>query len=798
MNSQNQYIRVAVSGPLRQTFTYSYSDQVEFLQPGQRLLVPFGKARKVGFYIGPTQRPTSFEVKEIIRPLDEISFLPSDLFQLLMWIADYYFANPADCLTAALPPALKTSRPPKLIWTSSSIDCAQSLPLTPKPGRQLTSADQKRLKQHDRNLIRQLINNGVLAQKWLQSEDESSARVIGYRATDLHGWDHWFEDKRINPPMFDGIRRRSSLLQDGWTAHFIAKAVREQILEPITDHNELSDSYQHHNRQGVRDIELTTEQKQILNEITTGSGSLKDFSVSLLHGITGSGKTLVYCHLAERVLKTGRTVLVLTPEIALAGLTQAYFRGYFGNDVAVLHSGMTDRERMLSFDSVRKGRYPIVVGPRSALFAPLPNLGLIIVDEEHDSSYKQENPSPRFHGRDCAIKRAQLNKIPIILGSASPSFESFYQAKKGKYKLYTLSKRPGNAHLPSVSIIDLTTSRLRGDLPFFTWQLKKQIEERLEKNEQTILFLNRRGHSPQIKCNSCGHVPACPNCEVTLTYHQTGRKLSCHYCGHVMVANDICQQCGSKDFFYLGAGTQKIEEAIIRLFKDEKPLRLDSDSAGSGKRIQKIIDSFANGESRLLLGTQMVTKGLDLPNVTLVGVLSADQLLDRPDFRASERAFAQLLQVAGRSGRADKAGEVLIQTFYPESEIIEKASHQDFTGFYDLEIKSRESLHYPPFRRLVNILFMGKNEQKVETESHTFTQNLKSRCLTEKVTTDILGPAPCPMYFLRGQYRRHLLLKTKSILKLIHLLSEWEESQKRFNIHSTVRIIVDVDPYDMM
>ncbi len=794
--ASTSFLTVAISGPLRRTFTYLMQKDCPDLQPGQRVLVPFGRSRKIGYYLGSGKKPPGITIKPVIRAIDHGSFFPDDLFKLCTWMADYYFANPADCLAAALPPAIKSGADPVLSWCNVGLE---HLPKKTRnlyrPNKRLTREDLSEIKT-SRLSISALIESGIIREDW--PEPMSRARQLaGYRAVQLEQWEEYFQKAKISPRPFDGIRSRAELLDDGWTAHYIGRAVRDKILEavPFEETVDLYDIVTP--RANLDTITMTGQQQGVFNSLLPQISS-PSFGVNLLHGVTGSGKTLVYCRLAREVIRTGRTVLVLTPEIALTGTTLAYFRGLFGERVTVIHSAMTERERLASFTGIREGKFDIVIGPRSAIFAPLKNIGLIVVDEEHDPSYKQDDPSPRFHGRDCAIKRGQINDIPVVLGSASPSVESYYHTTTLKYRLLELTERPAGARLPTVRIVDMKTSRLGGDLPFISWPLKKDVDKRLAANEQVILFLNRRGYSPQMKCARCGKVPTCPNCRVKLTWHKVGRKLSCHYCGWMDRAYDVCSECESVDFIYLGAGTQRVEDAIPRLFDGAVPLRLDSDAVTGKKRLHDILTEFAAGRANLLLGTQMVTKGLDLPGVTFVGVLSADLMLDLPDFRASERTFAQLLQVAGRSGRAEKPGEVMIQTYYPENDVIGHAAAQDYQSFYRSEIGNRKALGYPPFGRLINFTLSGKSEDKVEKEALTFRDELSRRLAEVDPDVAILGPAPCPMYYLRGSYRRHLFIKTKRTQRIVRTLAQWEEDLPRFSVQSAVKIVVDVDPDDMM
>ncbi|MEA2031098.1 MAG: primosomal protein N' [candidate division Zixibacteria bacterium] len=797
--TSNSFAAVAVTGPRRLTFTYAISSNHEMYQPGQRLLVPFGRSRRIGFYLGPTKATGDYEIKQISKVIDPFSLFTENMFSLCMWIADYYFANPANCLAAALPSLLKTSVRPRLEWKRKSNQLPKSLQHFFKPGKQVSPKVRRAINEKHPDILKRLIIEGAIEEQWSSTQKVEPVRVIGYRCCHPEEWSNYFSTRKINPRLFDDIRTRAQLLSENWTTHYINRAIKDGLLDPV-----LGDAASYipdilTPRTDVNQLTLNNEQKGVIDEIipfTTKQG--KSFQTFLLHGVTGSGKTLVYCHLAREVLKTGRTVLIMAPEIALTGVVLSYFRGFFGDSVTVLHSGMTDRERLDSFNGLRQGKYRIAIGPRSALFAPLDNLGLIVVDEEHDSSYKQSNPSPRFHGRDCAIMRARIEGIPVLLGSASPSIESYYRALQGKYKLLEMTNRPAGASLPKVRIIDMKSARLGGDLPFFSFSLKKEIDERLKHDEQTILFLNRRGYSPQLKCSACGYVPTCPNCQIKLTYHQAGRKLVCHYCGHTSFGHDRCPSCGSDKFIHRGAGTQKVEEAISRLFPEASVVRLDSDTASGRKRMRDILRSFASHKSNVLLGTQMVTKGLDLPSVTLVGVLSADLLLDMPDFRASERTFAQLLQVAGRSGRSDKPGEVLIQTYYPDNDIISYAASQDYQTFFKSIIKSREDLFFPPFSRLVNIIFSSKDEKKLEKAVITFRNNLKQWLDRYSVAATLLGPAPCPLHYLRKNFRRNLLIKTNQVVKLTKMLTVWESNQARFGLPTAIKTVVDVDPDDMM
>jgi primosomal protein N' (replication factor Y) len=792
-----RYARVAVSGPFCRTFTYSVRPDLEALSPGQRVIVPFGRRSMVGYYLGLAEQVKGIEIKAIQRALDPASFVPPDLFSLCIWVAEYYLANPADCLSLALPTAIRNRTTVRLIWSNPPKDTPDSIRRIVRPGKAVKSEELKYLRSKHRLSTSSLISRGMVEEVWPSSGESPRPRVSGYRLASAVKWDEFIAGRRSRPQPFEGERTRADLLALGWTGHLLSVGVKEGLLEPVI--REASDrSFEMiQSRVEVKALSLTTAQRTVLGRLVDSLGA--GFGTFLLHGITGSGKTLVYCHLALEALNREKTVLVLTPEIALAGTMLGYLRGFFGDRIAIMHSAMSERARLENWNAIRSGKHPIVVGPRSALFAPLPNLGLIIVDEEHDGSYKQDDPSPRFHGRDAAIMRARLNKIPVLLGSASPSVESYHQAKSGKYTLLELTERPAGARLPTVRVVDLREDRLGGDLLFMSYALKKEVDRRLAQDEQVILFLNRRGYASMLKCGSCGHVPNCPSCEIHMTYHKAGGgRLACHYCGLVRRDYSVCEKCGGRNFLYLGTGTQKLEESIARLFENARPLRFDSDAAAGEFGAHQMLSDFAAHKYNLLLGTQMVTKGLDLPKVSLVGVLSADHGMDLPDFRASEKTFARLLQVAGRSGRTEREGEVIIQTYDPENEIITLAARQDYSGFFEREIGLRKEHEFPPFTRLVNVEISGKAEEQVSRETIEFRQRLEDVVARSQVSIEILGPAPCPHYFVKGVYRRHLLVKTRQMSRLSRLLAEWEVGEARFGLPSSVNIRVDVDPIDLM
>jgi primosomal protein N' (replication factor Y) len=797
MKPEQTIISVAVAGPMRRAFSYRYCGDVSNLSPGQRLLVPFGRSRKVGFYLGNGTQPPGVTLREVIRTLDDVSYFPPDLFAVCLWMADYYFANPADCLTSALPPFLKRPTPSRLIWQETDSELIPSdLSETIAPGKALKRSELSLIRRHGSGLLTRLVEQNVIGQQFTEGESTRREPVTGYRAGDFDNWKRFFSGRKKSHDRFEGVRSRKDLLEKGWSDYFLRQAAEEGVLEEVygKESNGILEFVKA--REDVKGIQLTAEQQSVIDPVLTDRG--EGFKPYLLFGVTGSGKTLVYCHLAMEMLQRGKTVLVLTPEISISGTTLAYFRGFFGSQVTVIHSAMSDRERKDSWQGIRQGRFKIVIGPRSALFAPLPDLGLIVVDEEHDESYKQTDPAPRFQGRDSAVMRARLNGIPVILGSASPSLESFHHTRTGRYTLLSLTCRPAGATLPVVRLIDMRRDRLKGDLPYLSYPLKKAVETSLSQGRQAILYLNRRGYSPQMRCLDCGHLPVCPECRLKLTYHKSGRKLICHFCGYSTGGHADCEKCGGQHFQYEGTGTQKVEEAIPRLFSQARVARFDSDNVGGRSRAYRILEQFERNEFEMLLGTQMVTKGLDIPNVALVGVLAADLGLDLPDFRSSEKGFARLLQVAGRSGRSSHPGEVLIQTYTPDEALFDDVARQDFVSFYEREIVSREQFGYPPFARLVNITFSGTDDGKLRPVVKSFAGALSERIRKDRLSATLLGPTTCPLHLLRRRYRRHLLVKTTQVVRLGKLLTQWEAAVPRFGLPAAVRIAVDVDPYDLM
>jgi len=509
----------------------------------------------------------------------------------------------------------------------------------------------------------------------------------------------------------------------------------------------------------------------------------------LIHGVTASGKTEVYLRAMEEVAEAGGGSIFLVPEISLTAQMLGAVKGRFGKAAAVLHSRLSEGERYDEWSRIRRGEVKVVVGARSAVFAPMPNLKLIVVDEEHDPSYKQES-SPRYHTRDVAARRAADAGGTLVLGSATPSVESFYWAEKGHLKLLTMPRRIDDRPLPRVELVDLRQT----PMAIFSDRLKSAVEDRLSRGQQVILFLNRRGFSTFVLCRDCGYTERCPNCSVALTYHAATRRLQCHHCDYRRRAPVRCPKCSGGRIRYYGLGTERVEEEVRQLFPSARPLRMDRDTTSRKNAHHTILQRFRGRDADILIGTQMVAKGLDFPGVTLVGVVTADTALNLPDFRAAERSFQLMAQVSGRAGRGDDPGEVIVQTFSPEHYSLQAASRHDYLRFYAQEIAFRKELWYPPYSRLANVMSVDAASDAAEARARAAAEALRSEVESAGLKVQVLGPAPAPIEKLKGRYRWHVLVKAADSRAMSPCLDVLER------LPSEVRsgIVVDVDPVSVL
>lgn len=549
------------------------------------------------------------------------------------------------------------------------------------------------------------------------------------------------------------------------------------LLEKKLEHYRLS-----YNEKIEAKKELTNDQKLVVDEVLANTG----YFPYLLFGVTGSGKTEVYMELIEDSLNKGKTSIVLVPEISLTPQMVLRFQKRFGDNIAAIHSALSDGEKYDEWRRIVSGDAKIVIGARSAIFAPLNNIGMIIIDEEHSDSYKQDDSNPRYNAKDIALLRGKYHNCPVIMGSATPSLEVFARAKKGVFKLLELPNRINGKSLPKINIIDMNEmiSKTKGH---FSPVLLEAINDRLLKNEQIILLLNRRGYSSFVTCKNCGYTFKCPNCDITLTYHKSSRTLRCHYCGYGTKVYDTCPECHEKSINDLGVGTEKVEEELNKLFPESKILRMDFDTTSRKGMHEKMIKDFKNREYDILLGTQIVSKGLDFDNVTLVGVINADTSLNIPDFRSSETTFSLLAQVAGRAGRSDKEGEVVIQTFNPEHYAIQYTKRYDYLGFYNKEMSIRRELKYPPYYYICYVKISGKDNKYIYEESLKIIKLFHNKL----INMIILGPSPCTIFKLNNIYRYGIILKYKSDEGLREVLNKVIEHYKD---NRNIKIDVNFNP----
>jgi len=565
------------------------------------------------------------------------------------------------------------------------------------------------------------------------------------------------------------------------------RALKAKLKKPL--YREVQSSKPRMQMSKQSKFSLTPEQKAALRSIAADIDS-KKFGTSLLYGITGSGKTEVYLRAADYVAGMGGGAIILVPEVGLTPQIIERFKEHFGESLAVYHSDMKDKERDTAWTDVASGEVRIVLGTRSAIFMPVKNLKLIVLDEEYENTYKQEQ-NPKYHAREVAFAIAKRSNAAVILGSASPSVETYYHAKTGDYKLLTLPKRIDDRPLPPVEVVDMRDELKAGNYNVLSRKLKEEIKSVIQKKEQAILFINRRGYFSFVMCRTCGHAIQCPKCSTSLIYYMNDKKLRCNHCGFTSEAPVICPKCQSTQIKFFGGGTQRIEQEVARIVPAARILRLDRDTVTKKGSYENIIRAFISGSADILIGTQMVTKGLDIGSVTLVGVVAADIGLNLPDFRAAEHTFQLITQVAGRAGRHKLAGEVIIQTYNPDHYAIKFASAYDYEGFYNEEIKSRKALLYPPFGNLINIIAYGESEKKVEQVSGELVKFLKKRISGDEV----FGPAIAPIARLKDNYRHQIIVKGRNLEGMRKAVVE---SAGRIVKLGGVRVSVDIEPYNML
>jgi len=734
--------------------------------------------------------------------------LSPSMLKLTDWMAGYYLTRRIDCITATIPLAVRT--------TVDDIIEAANFTLEAEPRSTRNTALRRRIMQllhTERQLtIKQLQRRlgkkqlyGTLAELERGGHLKISRKITSTSQKTAPAWriapslpDEPEEGLKNTPKQLETFRRIAAFGPGG--ASLDAANASRRILNTLTASGYLEKiEIPVHDRFNTGmatpdegEKKPTAAQKTVLS--TLNKAFRKDaYHTFLLHGVTGSGKTLVYIEFLKEVLARGKTAIVLVPEIALTPQTAGRFRQHFGDAVTIMHSAMGKQEKYNAWHSLRSGRTKIALGARSTIFAPLENLGAIIVDEEHDGAYKQDR-NPRYNGRDIAVMRARTERAICILGSATPSYESYSNALQSKYTLLSLPERIDGATMPKLCLVVMKDSPKA--TPSISDKLRHEMAKRLDKNEQIILLQNRRGFSGSVLCFACGHVPECPHCGIPMVYHAGHRQLRCHYCGHTEPFTKLCPSCSSPDLFFKGSGTERIEEELLTLFPEERILRMDVDTTTTKGSHGRILDEFREGKARILLGTQMVAKGLDFPNVTLVGVLMADIGLNLPDFRASERMYSLLTQVSGRAGRSSTPGEVYLQVYNRENEVFNALLTGSYDEFFKLEMASRKELGYPPYTKLVKFECSSPDDTTAQKAAESCRQMLQTAIGEGK--GEVLGPAPAGIAKIRGNYRYHLLVKlTQARLTEPFAAYLQHEITTQFR-NPAATISIDVDPGSLM
>ncbi|WP_294343628.1 primosomal protein N' [Prosthecochloris sp.] len=790
------------------------SDLADELQPGcQILFSPANNTRRsvIGYVVEITDSPLPNQPEGFITDILNSGkpVLTPITLQLSIWIAEYYITYPIEAINAILPAPLKTKVSETVELTdfqliSSSDRKVVSTSLRKHILKLLQSRKKLTVKQLEnrlgkQNLYRTLVEmerGGLVALKKSFKTAKPKTKTA-YRFRQSYS-ESLLQDLVRSPRQAEAVKQLHALEtswgfpeQMGITTGIARELVKKGIFEKIKVETGSGFSSEFSEPKKIVK-QLTESQQQVLNKLLTGFRS-GNFATYLLHGITGSGKTIIYIELLKEVLAAGQTAIVLVPEISLTPQTASRFRQYFGDDIQILHSAMNNQEKYTAWQKLRSGKAKIALGARSTVFAPLENVGAIIVDEEHDMAYKQDR-TPRYNGRDTAVMRAKLEGALCLLGSATPSFESFYNAKNKKYTLLTLPERVDGATMPSVKLIPMRENR---KVSFSISEvLFEEIKKRLERNEQVILLQNRRGFAGSLLCLDCGEIPTCKHCNIPMVYHAASRQLRCHYCGNAALFSDQCPHCSSTNILYKSSGTERIEEELHKLFPEEKILRMDVDTTGIKGAHAMILNEFHKKKARILLGTQMVAKGLDFPDVTLVGVLMADIGLNIPDFRAGERLFALLMQVSGRAGRSKIPGEVYLQAYNTDNDVFAYLLNGSYEKYYSLDMLARKTLEYPPYAKLVTCEFSSTEENTAEKAAEEFAEALKPHL--QKETFLMLGPAPAGIARIRGRYRYQVLLKLPGKKISADFLKKMRYSLMNKHSRNNLSITIDVDPQSMM
>jgi len=815
------FVEVIVPLSLPKTFTYKVSEaEYNFIQKGMRIAVPFGKNKIYTALVIELHQnaPMLYEAKDIHQILDEKPIVNEFQINHWFWIASYYMCNIGDVYRGALPSALLLesetiiSQRKETVVNETELSDDEFLiyeALQHQSSLKVQNIIDILNKKTVLPVIQRLINKNVIS---LEEEIQEEYKPKLIRYIRLH---EQFRSEEKLIALLDNFNKNANKQKDLVLQYFQLQAQEQKpisvkqltetaqtsaaIVKALVDKGVFEEYYVQEDRVNFgknkldNQLVLSNAQQNAFDEV---ENVFIDKDVCLLHGVTSSGKTEIYTKLIENYIAEGKQVLYLLPEIALTTQLVSRLTQHFGNKVAVFHSKYSNNERVEVWNNVNQNSESaqIVIGTRSALFLPFSNLGLIIVDEEHEPTFKQQDPAPRYHARDAAIVLANAHQSKVLLGSATPSIETYYNAVSGKFGLVILKERFGKVQMPEIELVDLKDSYFRKRMKgHFSLTLIEHITEAFANNEQVILFQNRRGFSPVLECMTCGHVPQCPQCDVSLTYHKYKNQLRCHYCGYHMAKPSNCHVCSSVDLETKGFGTEQIELELAELFPNKNIKRMDQDTTRGKYSFEKIIDGFKNREIDVLVGTQMLAKGLDFDNVSLVGIMNADNMLYHPDFRAFERSYQMMTQVSGRSGRSEKRGKVIIQTYNPLHNVIQQVTHNDYEGMYKEQLYERKIYYYPPFYRLIRLTLKHRDFDKLKEGSMWLYQVLQ-----QNLSIPVLGPEEPAISRIRNEYIRTIMIKIPSETSLQGTKKTVQKVLNSFDLVSqyrTIKVTVNVDFY---
>mgnify|MGYP002646568843 FL=1 len=799
-------------------YSYTVPESLGPVERGCRVLVPFGggNRKRQGVVVELDGEAEVAKLKPVFSVLDPKPLLDDEMMDLALWIKERTFCTVFDVVRAMLPTGFSMKIRPVYRARVLEPDEADTLPLEEKLMAEFIAAHKNGI-DREKLLTALGYDDGcrlpeILVEKGIAHRTDDAYRLTGDATVRMVRLGFELEALEDKIAVFKCTDKQKAVLRlmaevgcasvkeacyfTSVTPAVVTALERKGLLEYYDEEVLRSPHRQAPSCPELASSVLNGEQQQAFESLLKTYKSGKP-ACALLYGVTGSGKTQVYMNLINQVLEDGKQVLVMVPEISLTPQMMSLFLNQYGSRVAVLHSALSMGERMDEWKRIKRGDAKIVVGTRSAVFAPCSNLGLIVMDEEQEHTYKSES-SPRYHARDIAKFRCARHQALLLLTSATPSVESFHAAQTGRYALCSLTSRYGDAQLPAVEVVDMRAEAAEDNI--LSGQLRREMEECLGAGRQVILLLNRRGYNTFVSCRSCGHVITCPSCSISMTYHHANRQLVCHYCGHMQEAVRICPECGSDKIRYSGLGTQRVEEKIEELFPGEKILRMDTDTTMSRFAYEKKFNQFASGQYSIMIGTQMVAKGLDFPNVGLVGVLSADQALYGDDYRCFETTFSLLTQVIGRAGRRDVEGKAVIQTYTPENYVIELASHQDYEGFYAIEIAARKMMKYPPYADLCLFGFVGQAEDEVRDAAVRFLRLLRQTATAEypDVPLIALDPTPAVVAKVAGKYRYKVLVKIIASSRSRKMIGDMLIRFGRQKENGRVTVYADMNPAGML